>query len=238
MNDIGRFFASVIEWGLIPLILLVFWVYGFFVLPGKAEAKKGQKTDKKTDRKKDEQTAQKSARAGRWAGLVLFVLFVLWRSGQGDSFQTTPVSTLGSWFIPLVLTGAVVGFFFSWAVAKLKDTWAFPLLVLVLVGLLSIAPYAYGLILSQRGWMVLPVLGLTLGRGLRRAFWPTIASKKSASKEAESKEAESTEAGSKEAGSKEPESKEAGSEKQGVQEEPAKEEPASGDSAQEKPATP
>jgi len=231
MNDIGRFFASVIEWALVPMILLVFWVYSFFVLPGKAEAKTGQK--------KDGQTAQKSARAGRWAGLVLFVLFVLWRSGYADGFQTTtPVSTLGSWFMPLVLAGAVVGFFFSWGIAKLKDTWAFPLLVLMLVGLLSIAPYGYGLILSQRGWMVLPVLGLTLGRGLRRAFWPTIASKKSASKEAESKEAGSTEAGSKEAGSKEPESKEAGSEKQGVQEEPAKEEPASGDSAQEKPATP
>lgn len=57
MVDIGSVFAGVVEWVLVPFILVLLWGYGFASLPEWAATK----------------PAKKAAHSAHWAGLVLFL---------------------------------------------------------------------------------------------------------------------------------------------------------------------
>lgn len=155
MGDIGSALAKVIEWALVPLVLILLWAYGFFQLPDEAVPER----------------ATKGARAARWAGLILFVLFVLWRQGHGDTFLSKmPDYRFDLSAIVMTVLGAVGGFGFSRFVSRLKGTKAFPFVVLVLVALMSVALYTYFFIWESRGTILFLALGFALGTLLDRAF--------------------------------------------------------------------
>ncbi|HXU31723.1 MAG TPA: hypothetical protein VN851_14205 [Thermoanaerobaculia bacterium] len=155
MGDIGSALAKVIEWVLVPLVLVLLWTYGFFQLPDEAVPPQ----------------ATKGARAARWAGLILFVLFVLWRQDHGDTFLSKmPDYHFDLTAIVVTALGALAGFGFSRFVARLKGTKAFPFVVLVLVALMSVALYTYFFIWESRGTILFLALGFALGTLLDRAF--------------------------------------------------------------------
>lgn len=113
----------------------------------------------------------KAARAARWAGLILFVLFILWRQGHGDTFHSRmPDYRFDLTAIVVTALGALTGFGFSRFVAMLKGTKAFPFVVLVLVALMSIALYTYFFIWASRATILFLALGFALGTLLDRAF--------------------------------------------------------------------
>lgn len=155
MVDIGSALTSVIEWAVVPLILLLLFGYGFAQLP-EQPATEG---------------AKKAARAARWVGLILFVLFVLWRQGRGDTFiGIMPDYRLELGFLVVTALSAVAGFGFSRFVDWLKGTNGFPFVVLVLVALMSIAVYTYFFIWASRALILFLALGFAMGTLLNRSF--------------------------------------------------------------------
>ncbi len=155
MEDVGSVLAGVIEWALVPLVLLLLWGYGFLHLPDEAAAT----------------AAKKAAYAARWAALILFVLFVLWRRGRGDTLiGTMPDYGFNLAALVIILLGTLAGVGFSRFVDKLKGTRAFPFVVLVLVALMSIALYTYFFVWSRRAVILFLALGFSLGTLLNRAF--------------------------------------------------------------------
>jgi len=155
MVDIGSALASVIEWAIVPLILLLLFGYGFTQLP-EEPASEG---------------AKKAARSARWVGLILFFLFVLWRQGRGDVFfGTMPDFRLELGFLMVTALAAMAGFCFSRFVDWLKGTGAFPFVVLVLVALMSVAMYTYLFIWARRVVILFLALGFAMGTLLNRAF--------------------------------------------------------------------
>jgi hypothetical protein len=155
MGDIGSALTKVIEWALVPLVLLLLWAFGFFQLPDEATPP----------------PAVKGARSARWAGLILFVLFVLWRQDQGDTFVgRMPDYGFDLTAVVMTVVGTLAGFGFSRFVARLKGTKAFPFVVLVLVALTSIALYTYFFIWASRATILFLALGFALGTLLDRAF--------------------------------------------------------------------
>ncbi len=155
MIDIGSVFAATFEWVLVPLILLILFWYGFFSLPDEPSTPQ----------------EKKAAAAARWVGLILFVLFVLWRRGRGDHFSET-MPAYGLHFIHLVLTAAAAtgGYWFSRGINVAKGTKAFPAVVLLLSALTSIASYTYFFIWESRAPILFLVLGFGAGILLDRAF--------------------------------------------------------------------
>ena len=155
MVDIGSVLAKVIEWILVPLVLLLLFGYGFAHLP-----------EEPTN-----PAAKKAARSARWAGLILFVLFVLWRQGRGDVFfGEMPHYRLELGFLIITALAAAAGFWFSRFVDWLRGAKAFPFVVLVLVALMSIAIYAYLFIWAMRVLILFLSLGFSMGTLLNRAF--------------------------------------------------------------------
>jgi hypothetical protein len=148
MVDIGSALTTVIEWVLVPLILLLLFGHGFAHLPEEPTSS----------------VAKKAARAARWAGLILFVLFVLWRQGQGDVFLVEmPNFRFELGFLAVTVVAAAAGFWFSRFVDWLKGTQAFPFGVLALVALMSIAIYTYFFIWASRALILFLALGFAMG---------------------------------------------------------------------------
>lgn len=155
MADIASVLAGVIEWAVVPLVLLLLFGYGFAQLP---EQPAGE-------------GAKKAARSARWAGLILFVLFVLWRRGRGDTFlDTMPDYRFDLGFLVVTALAAAAGFWFSRFVDWLKGTKAFSFAVIVLVALMSIVMYTYFFIWASRVSILFLALGFAMGTLLNRAF--------------------------------------------------------------------
>lgn len=155
MVDIGSALAKIIEWALVPLILLLLFGYAFATLPEEPGAA----------------TAKKAARSARWAGLIFFLLFVLWRQGRGDNFlDTMPSYRFDLRLLMITTIAAVAGFGSTWAVDRLKGTWAFPFAVMALVPLMLMAIYTYFFISDLRTLILFLALGFALGTLFRRAF--------------------------------------------------------------------
>lgn len=155
MVDIGSALAKVIEWILVPLILLLLFGYAFATLP---EEPIGS-------------AAKKAARSARWAGLIFFVLFVLWRQGRGDNFlDTMPSYRFDVRLLTITVIAAVAGFASSWFVDWLRSKGAIPFAVIPLVVLTLTASYTYFFIWNLRTLILFLALGFALGALLKRAF--------------------------------------------------------------------
>jgi hypothetical protein len=112
-----------------------------------------------------------SARAGFWAGLVLFVVYVI---SQLDTLRE-PAFTFGllpRFSILAALDGFVIGFMFLWGVRFLVPTRMVGLISLILSATSTSALYSYVFIESLRGTVLFLSLGVAFGALLHIVFFP------------------------------------------------------------------
>jgi hypothetical protein len=152
VSSIVPMLLKVIEWGLVPLVLVILWFYAFFLLP-----EEGPTAEAKT-----------AARHARWAALVIFVLFVISRKGAPDTLTLNIPNYDFHWL--LTLSGMVLGFFASLIISFLRYLRVISLVVLVLVASMSIALYSYFFVLDARVGILFLALGFALGTLLDKAF--------------------------------------------------------------------
>lgn len=143
---------AMIEWVLVPLILFLLFGYGFQILPNQVKSEQ----------------LRKGARAARWAGLLLLVLFVISRKGQHDALVLTfPTYRFN---FPLTVVGIPVGFCFSWLIERVKRNRLLSLVVLVLVSAMAITFYSYFFIYVTRILILFLVLGFAFGFLIDKSF--------------------------------------------------------------------
>lgn len=116
----------------------------------------------------DNDGAKRAARAARWAGAVILVLFVVSRKHRGDALSLEIPSYDFSW--ALLIAGTAMGFFLSWLVSKLQEPRVFGGFVLGVVAGSSIALYSYFFVQPARGAIIFLALGFALGTLLDRTF--------------------------------------------------------------------
>jgi hypothetical protein len=123
-------------------------------------------------RQATEARARQSAVLGRWLGVVLFVLFVLTRSGSFDAISPSgrAPSILPQWL--------VIGLVFGLALPKLTEIAlrirTLGLMTAPLVASLMVAIYSYYFISGVRGALLYLVLGLGAGALAYRIVSPRI----------------------------------------------------------------
>ena len=152
LSEIVPTIFKFIEWILVPAVLLVLWYYGFFLLPMKAEPGK----------------ARSAARYAGWAGLIIFVLFVVSRKGRGDTLTFRVPEYDFNWWLTAV--GTFVGFVLRWLIDKPMRPLELAVMVLVLVSSSSISIYSYLFIQETRPAILFVALGCALGILLEKAF--------------------------------------------------------------------
>ena len=152
LSSVVPMLLKVIEWGLVPLVLFILWVYAFFLLPAEGPTAE----------------AKAAARHARWAGLVIFVLFVISRKERKDILTLYIPSYAFNWW--LTFLGTALGFFASLLIELLRYSRIISFVVLVLVASMSIALYSYFFILGARVEILFLALGFALGTLLDKAF--------------------------------------------------------------------
>ena len=145
-----------VEWAIVPLILLVLFVFSLFGVPGP----------------KPDPIAKASASAGAWAGLIVLVLFVISQKDRGLAFSFE-LPSYGFAFWPTFLA-TVGGFGFSRFLDLVRRTRVVGVFVLVLVASTSIALFSYVFIRDVRQQLVFVALGWALGVLLHEMFFPNV----------------------------------------------------------------
>ncbi|PKO21872.1 MAG: hypothetical protein CVU38_12395 [Chloroflexi bacterium HGW-Chloroflexi-1] len=147
--------SSIIQWVIVPCIMLALFVYSM-VISGSVKGSE-QKT---------------SAWAGFWAGLVLFVVYVVSQLSllrEPDfGFSRLP----GFLVVPMGL-GFVIGFLFLWMVKVTVPTRLVGLITLLLSAVSTSALFTYIFINSLRVSVLYWALGTALGILLHIVFFPT-----------------------------------------------------------------
>ena len=154
MTDILPAVFRTIEWAIAPVALFALFIYGFFCISRVANAP----------------LPKDSAVYGRWAGLVIFVVFLLTRKHRIDVFSFALPSY--DFDFLKILCGVVVGFVFSWMFDYLRRFRVLGVLTMLLVSATSIALYAYFFVESFRGPLIFISIGLAFGTLLHRVFFP------------------------------------------------------------------
>jgi hypothetical protein len=112
-----------------------------------------------------------SAKAGLWAGLLLFVVYVISKLPmlREPTFNFRSLPQFDSW--PAVV-GFAVGFFVLWGVRFSVKTPLVGLVTLVLSAASASALYSYVFLESLRASMLFWALGLAFGTLLHMVFFP------------------------------------------------------------------
>jgi len=112
-----------------------------------------------------------SAKAGFWAGLVLFVVYVVSQlhAAREPNFR---FGSLPQFDLSSMGTGLVGGFLLLWGVRFLAPTRLVGLVTLILAAASSSALFSYVFIESLRSTMVFLTLGTALGALLHVVFFP------------------------------------------------------------------
>ena len=150
MSDLSKYVMPAIEWGLVPLILMGIFLFAVSLTP--------------TDR-----AFKSSTTAGKFAGFILFVLFVVSQKGHSLTVSFT-LPTYGIEFVPL-LSSIVVFFWFAWLLDVILRTLLTGIVALVLVASSLVTLYAYLFLASYRSMIVFIALGGTLGLLLEELFF-------------------------------------------------------------------
>jgi hypothetical protein len=152
--DIAQIVLAAVEWGVVPLVLAGILIYTLFFIP-EEDAPSLVKT---------------SATAGKWAGLVILVLYIVSRRERGlyilfqvPHYRFEPGATAFS---------ALAGFATSWFFDLIRSTRAIGLFVMALVAATSITLYAYLFIGDGRNSLVFISLGFVLGVLLHEILFP------------------------------------------------------------------
>lgn len=140
--------SIVVYWIIVPVIILSLFIFASTI------AARAPKPESKT-----------SAKAGLWAGLILFIVYVI---SQIDSLKEpnfTVIGMAGIKFWPVVY-GTIFGFLLLLGVRLLLSTRQVGFIVLILAAASTCSLYSYIFIADIRN----TVLALTLGAGLGALF--------------------------------------------------------------------
>ncbi len=146
--------SAIVQWAVVPVITLGLLWYAAGVVPEDAQA----------DRKM-------SARAGFWAGVVLFVIYLVSQL-QAVKEPTFKFSALPQIDLQSMGIGFVVGFLFLWLVRFLAPTRMVGLITLTLSSSSMAALYSYFFIDSLRTELLYIALGIALGVLCHIIFFP------------------------------------------------------------------
>lgn len=150
----AAFISNAVQWVIVPCIMLALFVFALIVAGSVRESE-----------------LKASAWAGFWAGLVVFVIYVVSQLNSirepDFEFSTLP----GLLFAPMIL-GLVVGFIFLWLVRAMIPTRLVGLITLLLATTSTSALFTYVFINSLRVSVLYWVLGTALGILLHIVLFP------------------------------------------------------------------
>ena len=156
----ASYIIAVIEWGSVPLILLGLLLFTLFGIP---DDKAGPEI-------------RVSTRSGKWAGLIVLVLFIISQKNRELTFSfKIPAYGFAIW--PTILSTAV-GFVLSRFFDFIKRTRVIGIFVLLLVATTSITFYGYIFITNIRSTVVFVALGIAFGVLLHEVLFPESGSEK------------------------------------------------------------
>jgi len=161
--------AIIIHWVVVPTILLIIFVYAL-TLPyrnSNRDVKKSAREGVLAD------NIKKSGTAGIFAGLILFVLFVVTR--PSDTYQFSPeIPTYGLSLFGVItfIVGILLGFFTLEIVNALRRSSKLAFLVMILVSASATTTYCYFLFVAFRSTVVFVALGAMLGGLLKLMIDP------------------------------------------------------------------
>jgi len=146
--------SLVVLWGVVPAIFIALLIFGLIIV------KRTAYDERRT-----------SARAGFWAGLVLFIGYVTSQSHSlkmpASIFRYLPELDLLS-----ATVGFIIGFFFLWGVRFLLLTRMVGLVSLILAALSTSGLYSYIFIDGLRNKILFIALGFVFGSLLHIVFFP------------------------------------------------------------------
>jgi len=142
LTDFSRYVMAAIEWGLVPLILLALFLFGITLTPS-------------------DPRLRSSTTAGKLAGFILFVLFVVSQKGHplGVSFS---LPDYGIEWLPLLLS-TVALFAFARVLDWLLGTRLAGVIAMFLIAASLTTVYAYVFLAPYRSTIVYVALGGSLG---------------------------------------------------------------------------
>lgn len=145
---------TIIQWAVVPCIMLALFVFAMIVAGSVKQPE-----------------LKVSAWAGFWAGLVLFVVYVV---GQLNKVRepSFDLSTLPGFLIVPMGLGFVIGFVFLWLVRALVPTRVVGLVTMLLAAASTSALFTYVFISSLRVSVLYWVLGLAFGILLHIVIFP------------------------------------------------------------------
>lgn len=154
MNDLSKEILMVIEWGIVPVILMGTLALFLLYNPGKDAPV----------------SIKRSSSAGKCAGLLIFALFVLSRKNKPLLFSLDmPVYE----FNILVLGCAVLGgALLAWIFKLVQNKIFIGAFHLAAIALASTGIYAYLFMHELRGHLVFVSMGIMLGMFLLMIFYP------------------------------------------------------------------
>jgi len=147
--------SLIVLWGVVPAIFVAVFIFGIIIV------KRTAYDERRT-----------SARAGFWAGLVLFIGYVISQSHTlkvpASIFRYLPELDL----LPAAI-GFVIGFLFLWGVRFLLLTRMVGLVSLILSAVSTSGLYSYVFIDTLRDKMLFAALGFAFGALLHIVIFPS-----------------------------------------------------------------
>ena len=136
---------TLIPWLVLPIVIITLLIFSLTII-----------------RRVKEPESKLSARAGFWAGIILFVIFIVsqLRGIREPRFDFSSVP--GFDLIPLVV-GGLIGFALLWAIRMTVSTRFVGVLTLLLTAASTIALYSFVFIESLRATVLYVSLGIALG---------------------------------------------------------------------------
>jgi len=152
--NLGEFLIPLVMWAVAPIILAGILIYMVFFVP----------EDNVQPRVKT------SAQAGKWAGIIIFVMYVIsqWNRTVSFSFQP-PFYQFVFW--PTVIS-TITGFIMIWIFDILRSTRVIGLIIMALVSATSITLYSYLFIRTYQNDLLFVLLGFMLGVFTYEVFFP------------------------------------------------------------------
>ncbi len=154
MYDLQKIVSALIHWIFVPAIMLALFIFGANIV-SRAPNKE----------------AKTSASAGFWAGLILFVIYVITQvdSLRGVDFTKFELN-INLWMVAI---GAVVGYLLLLGVRFLLPTRQVGLIVLILSVASTSSLFSYIFILHIRNFALSMALGVGLGALLHIIITPS-----------------------------------------------------------------
>jgi hypothetical protein len=157
-QTVVRIAAYLVYWIVVPLILAIVFLYAVS-LP--YQTKDG--------------AVKKAGTAGVFAGLILFVIFILIRGGASYEVSfTIPDYNLSFLSVVLLLVGAGLGFFVISVADAIRKSSAIAFLVMLLIAATLTATYSYFIYFGARSTIVYLAVGGIFGALIRVMVNPVL----------------------------------------------------------------